>query len=103
MNWFSNSFAFSSLVGYVIQVSNSEVKKGKYISHPDIKIGAEGLDPSAFVVAGTPCDFAKEALSLFEDKPRRFKLADAGREITDNGYSWHARLGNFPSRIIAAG
>lgn len=66
------------------------------------QIGAEGLDPAAFVVASTSSDFANETLSLLEDKSRRFELADAGREIVDNGYSWDARLGNLASRIMAA-
>lgn len=41
---YSNPYAFSSLLGYVIQVPNSELKKGKNIAHPDIKIGAEGIE-----------------------------------------------------------
>jgi penicillin-binding protein 2 len=41
---YSNSLAFSSLLGYVVQVSSEESKTGKYVSHPDIKIGAEGLE-----------------------------------------------------------
>lgn len=65
-------------------------------------IGAEGLGASAFLVAGTSEDFAKKILLLLGDRPLRLKLADAGRDIVENGYSWEARLSDFPSRIMAA-
>lgn len=41
---YSNPFAFSNLLGYVMQVPPSEIKAGKYIAHPDVKIGAEGIE-----------------------------------------------------------
>lgn len=41
---YSHPYAFSNLLGYVMQVPISELKKGKFISHPDIKIGAEGVE-----------------------------------------------------------
>lgn len=41
---YSHSLAFSHLVGYITQTSASKIQSEKQFSHPDIRIGAEGVE-----------------------------------------------------------
>ena len=54
--------------------------------------GAEGLDPSAFVVADTPKAFASAVIALLADPGRRAAQGAAARQLAVSRYDWHAIL-----------
>jgi penicillin-binding protein 2 len=91
---YSNSFSFSNLIGYVIQVPSSEAKSKKYIQHPDIKIGAEGLEK----IYDNDL-LGKAGMQYYEVNAAGFKIADLESFTPVNGkdlnFSFNARLQNF--------
>lgn len=64
------------------------------------RIGAEGLDGDAFVVADSPNEFAAAVLSLLNDQDLRTQLTQKGRRLMETNYSWAGRLADLPSRIL---
>ncbi len=90
---YKDSFAFSNLIGYVIQIPASEAKKRKVI-HPDIKIGAEGLEK----IYDTEL-IGKAGISYAEVNASGFKIADLTKIDPINGkdleFSFSSKIQNF--------
>ena len=91
---YSNSFSLSNLLGYVIQVPTSEAKKKKYIIHPDIKIGAEGLEK----IYDNEL-IGKAGAEYFEVNASGFKIGDLAKVNPINGkdltFSFSSKIQNF--------
>lgn len=80
---YTHPLAFSNLLGYVIQVPSSSQKK-QYIVHPDIRIGAEGMEK----FYNTDL-IGKHGIQYTEVNAGGFKIADiktippvSGKDIT---------------------
>jgi polysaccharide biosynthesis protein PslH len=61
------------------------------VCYPGSTVGLEARDGEHFLVAQTPQEFAAQVVGLLKDPQRARRLAEAGRRLVEDRYSWESR------------
>jgi glycosyltransferase involved in cell wall biosynthesis len=61
------------------------------VGYPGAIVGLEGIPGTDYLVADTPREFADHVLALLADPGRAEALAQAGRRLVEERYSWESR------------
>jgi glycosyltransferase involved in cell wall biosynthesis len=65
--------------------------------------GAEGLEITPekdILIADTPDEFARQVIRLFKDKNLRASLAECGRRLVEEKYSWEFIAQRFEQTLV---